>query len=120
MPVAWSKQLGRAFVVGVAVVVCSDIAHHAERETNIELKSFTDSLGWAVVTICAVGYGDISPQTATGRWAGVVLMITGIGIIGALAGSLASFLRLAPNPAPVAGPVVPQEPPRSGAAGAPA
>ncbi len=92
------EQLGRAFVVGVAVVfVCADIAYHAERATNIEFKTYTDSLWWAIVTICTVGYGDISPQTATGRWAGVVLMVTGIGIIGALAGSLASFLRLAPT-----------------------
>ncbi len=94
------EQLGRGFVVGVAIVfVCSDIAYHAERATNAEFETFTDSLWWAVVTICTVGYGDISPQTATGRWAGVVLMVTGIGIIGALAGSLAGFLRLAPTPA---------------------
>ncbi|MGI9023175.1 MAG: potassium channel family protein [Acidimicrobiales bacterium] len=97
------EQLGRAFVVGVAIVfVCSDIAYHAERATNAEFGSYTDSLWWAIVTICTVGYGDITPQTATGRWAGVVLMITGIGIIGALAGSLASFLRLAPTPPPAA------------------
>ncbi|MDQ6840433.1 MAG: potassium channel family protein [Actinomycetota bacterium] len=93
------EQLGRAVVVGVAIVfVCSDIAYHAEKATNTEFKTYADSLWWAVVTICTVGYGDITPRTPTGRWAAVVLMITGIGIIGALAGSLASFLRLTPAP----------------------
>jgi len=93
------EQLGRAFVVGVAMVfVCSDIAYHAEKATNTEFKTYADSLWWAVVTVCTVGYGDITPRTPTGRWAAVVLMITGIGIIGALAGSLASFLRLTPAP----------------------
>ncbi len=86
------------------VFVCSDIAYHAEKTTNAEFKSYADSLWWAVVTICTVGYGDISPQTPTGRWAAVVLMITGIGIIGALAGSLASFLRLAPAAVPAGDP----------------
>ncbi|MDQ6837670.1 MAG: ion transporter [Actinomycetota bacterium] len=95
------EQLGRAFVVGAAMVfVCSDIAYHAEKATNTEFKTYADSLWWAVVTICTVGYGDITPHTPTGRWAAVVLMITGIGIIGALAGSLASFLRLTPGGVP--------------------
>lgn len=80
------------------VFVCSDIAYHAERASNSEFKTYADSLWWGVVTICTVGYGDITPRTGAGRWAGVVLMVTGIGIIGALAGSLASFLRLAPAP----------------------
>jgi len=98
------EQLGRAFVVGVVMVVaCSDIAYHAERTTNSEYKSYGDSLWWAIVTICTVGYGDITPKTTTGRWVGAVLMITGIGIIGALAGSLASFLRLTPAPIPGGG-----------------
>ncbi len=95
------EQLGRAFVVFVALVfTCSYIAYHAERGVNSEFKDYADALWWAVVTICTVGYGDITPITAEGRWAGVALMVTGIGIIGALAGSLASFLRLAPPSSP--------------------
>ena len=91
------EQLGRAALVFLAVVLsCSYIAYQAERLVNPEFKSFADALWWAVVTICTVGYGDITPITTAGRWAGVILMVTGIGIIGALAGSLASFLRLAP------------------------
>ncbi len=115
------EQLGRAFVVGVAMVfVCSDIAYHAERATNTEFKTYTDSLWWAVVTICTVGYGDISPITPAGRWAAVVLMITGIGIIGALAGSLASFLRLAPAAAPSGDPGGTTPPPTSAPGSVPA
>jgi voltage-gated potassium channel len=92
------QQLGRAAVVFIAIVLaCSYIAYHAERVVNSEFKNYADALWWAVVTICTVGYGDITPVTAEGRWAGVVLMVTGIGIIGALAGSLAGFLRLAPG-----------------------
>ena len=95
------ERLGRAALVFLAVVVtCAYIAYQAERPVNPEFENYADALWWAVVTICTVGYGDITPVTAEGRWAGVVLMVTGIGIIGALAGSLASFLRLAPPPPP--------------------
>jgi voltage-gated potassium channel len=49
------------------------------------------------VTITTVGYGDIVPKTTTGRWAAVVIMVTGIAVLGVLAGSLASFFRLGDN-----------------------
>ena len=48
---------------------------------------------WATVTLTTVGYGDIVPETPTGRWAAVMIMITGVGVLGLLAGSLASFFR---------------------------
>jgi voltage-gated potassium channel len=47
-----------------------------------------------VVTLTTVGYGDIAPITTTGRLAAAVLMVTGIAVLGLLAGSLASFLGL--------------------------
>ena len=47
-------------------------------------------------------------MTTTGRWAAVVIMVTGIAVLGVLAGSLASFFRLGENhdadDAPPAGP----------------
>jgi voltage-gated potassium channel len=51
-----------------------------------------------VVTLTTVGYGDVVPKTPTGRWAAVVIMVTGIAVLGLLAGSLASFLRLEHGP----------------------
>ena len=45
-----------------------------------------------------MGYGDIAPITTTGRLAASVLMVTGIAVLGGLAGSLASFLRLDQEP----------------------
>ena len=47
-----------------------------------------------------VGYGDIVPKTPTGRWAAVVIMLTGVAVLGLLAGSLASFFRLEKGGAP--------------------
>ena len=57
---------------------------------NIETGG--DALWWAVVTITTVGYGDFFPVTALGRLTGFAVMVSGVGIIGALASILASIL----------------------------
>ena len=60
------------------------------------IKTGGEALWWAIVTLTTVGYGDFFPVTLGGRVTGVFVMITGIGIIGALASILASIL-VAPN-----------------------
>jgi voltage-gated potassium channel len=88
-------RLGRVIAVaGGVLVVSSLVAYYAERPTNPEFATFGDALWWGIVTLTTVGYGDIVPKTPTGRWAAVAIMITGIAVLGVLAGSLASFFRL--------------------------
>jgi voltage-gated potassium channel len=88
-------QLGRVAAVAIGIVlVGSAVAYYAEHPTNSEFATFGDALWWGIVTLTTVGYGDIVPKTPTGRWAGVMIMITGIAVLGTLAGSLASFFRL--------------------------
>lgn len=88
-------RLGRvAAVAGGVLLTGAMVAYYAEHPVNKEFASFGDALWWAIVTLTTVGYGDITPQTPTGRWAGVFIMVTGIAVLGLLAGSLASFFRL--------------------------
>ena len=63
------------------------------------IKTGGEALWWAIVTLTTVGYGDFFPVTLGGRVTGVFVMITGIGIIGALASILASVL-VAPDSEP--------------------
>jgi len=81
-------------VAGGVVVLGSLVAYHAEHPTNPGFATIGDALWWGIVTLTTVGYGDIVPKTSTGRWAAVVIMLTGIAVLGLLAGSLASFFRL--------------------------
>jgi voltage-gated potassium channel len=101
------QRLGRVALaaVGVVVVVAGSlVAYHAEHPTNPGFATVGDSLWWGIVTLTTVGYGDIVPKTTTGRWAAVTIMVTGIAVLGVLAGSLSSFFRLDNDTPSVASP----------------
>lgn len=56
-----------------------------------EKMEFANALWWSFVTTTTVGYGDISPETIAGRIIAVILMLIGIGFIGMLTGTIATF-----------------------------
>ena len=89
------ERLGRVAVIAVAVVVLGSlVAYHAEHPVNSQFATIGDAFWWGIVTLTTVGYGDVVPITETGRWAGVMIMIAGIAVLGTLAGSLSSFFRV--------------------------
>ena len=94
-------RLGRVGAVALGVLVTASlVAYFAEHPTNPEFATVGDALWWGIVTMTTVGYGDIVPKTPTGRWAAVVIMLTGVAVLGLLAGSLASFFRLEKGASP--------------------
>ena len=56
-----------------------------------EGMTFMDGMWWAFVTSTTVGYGDISPSTIPGRAIAIILMISGIGLIGSLTSSITAY-----------------------------
>jgi voltage-gated potassium channel len=55
------------------------------------IDSLPDAAWWSVVTATTVGYGDLSPENPLARVVAVVLMLVGIGTIGMLTGSIATY-----------------------------
>ncbi len=52
---------------------------------------FSDGIWWSFVTTTTVGYGDMSPESTGGRIVAGILMLVGIGFIGMLTGTIATY-----------------------------
>jgi len=75
-------------IIGLCSAMELAFEQHAPGAT---IHTFGDALWWSVVTVTTVGYGDKYPVSAGGRGVAVVLMITGIGLVGVLSASVASY-----------------------------
>lgn len=56
------------------------------------IKTSSDALWWALVTVTTIGYGDVYPVTAEGRLVAGVLIIFGVAMISALTASFAAWI----------------------------
>lgn len=56
-------------------------------------SSIPQSIYWAVVTITTVGYGDVSPATAGGKFLSIIVMLCGYSIIAVPTGIVTSQFR---------------------------
>lgn len=56
------------------------------------ITSIGDALWWACTTVTTVGYGDRYPVTIQGRVIAVVLMIAGIGVVGAVTAAVSAWI----------------------------
>jgi voltage-gated potassium channel len=84
---------------GAVISVSSILVLQFEgRSPDANIVNGGDALWWGLVTITTVGYGDYYPVTGLGRMVGVAVMFSGVGIIGALASILASYLVPPPKP----------------------
>jgi voltage-gated potassium channel len=72
--------------VGAALVLLFERNAHGSN-----IHDYGQSLWWAVVTVTTVGYGDHFPVTPGGQGIAVVLMLSGIGLIGVLTATVASY-----------------------------
>lgn len=64
----------------------------AERDApGANITTWGDALWWAATTVTTVGYGDRYPVTFEGRIVAVLLMVVGIGVVGTVTGSVASW-----------------------------
>lgn len=77
------------------------------RSPDSNIRTGADAIWWGFVTITTVGYGDRFPVTLAGRLVGLFVMLTGVGIIAALASILASLLVPPPEPEEGAAPAPP-------------
>jgi voltage-gated potassium channel len=92
----WVRGRISVYVAGCAAILVY-IAALAELEAERDwpgsnIKDFPTSVWWAFETITTVGYGDHFPKSPEGRAIAVGLMIAGIGVLGIVTATLASWL----------------------------
>ena len=92
----------KIFVFLVAVMTIVTVVGSLMYVVEGEEHGFHDiptSIYWAIVTLTTVGYGDLSPQTALGKFLASIVMILGYGIIAVPTGIVTAELARAGKPA---------------------
>ena len=87
-----ARVIGAAmFVLVLLLVLASSCIYLVEHRVQPEdFGTIPRSMWWAIITLTTVGYGDVVPVTATGKFMGAVLGVIGIGMVALPAGILAS------------------------------
>ncbi len=81
--------------VGLIVATATALAITAAvlvRIVDPAIGTFGDALWWAVTTVTTVGYGDVVPESTTGRIVGTALMLTGLALIPMITSVVVSIL----------------------------
>jgi voltage-gated potassium channel len=75
----------------ILLIIASSLMYYVERDAQPEaFKSILSSMWWGVATLTTIGYGDIYPITALGRFLGSLIAVMGIGLFALPAGIVAS------------------------------
>lgn len=79
-------------ILGTAWITISFAVFLAERHApDSSIFTYGDALWWGIVTFLTVGYGDLVPVTAIGKFFASFLMLTGVGSVGIMTAKISSF-----------------------------
>lgn len=79
-------------ILPLLIYVCALGVYDAEHKApGANILNFGDSIWWAFVTICTIGYGDYYPVTFEGRAIAVLLMVAGLAFISVITVSVATM-----------------------------
>lgn len=92
----WASIINSRYKVGVFLwfiltitIIMGAVMYLIEGPEN-GFRNIPESIYWAIVTLTTVGYGDISPHTAIGKFIASIIMIIGYSIIAVPTGIISS------------------------------
>jgi len=88
------ELLTTLYIDFLILVFSSFVMYLAEKDVNSQFASFAHALWWGVITLCTVGYGDITPLTWQGKLIASFSAIAGISFFALPAGILGSGFAL--------------------------
>lgn len=89
---SWLLYASTLGFLAVIMVVGGLSLYLLEAGQNPQVTSPADGVWWALVTITTVGFGDITPATAGGRWVAGGVMIVGMFTVALFAGIVTTTL----------------------------
>jgi len=79
------------FTIFILLIISSSLLYYVEHEAQPDkFKNIPEAMWWGVVTLTTVGYGDIYPITAMGKFLAAVISLLGIGLFAMPAGILSA------------------------------
>lgn len=75
------KVVRLLFTILLIFFLSSGLFWFAEHSQNPRVENFGDAFYFSVVTLTTVGFGDITPVSAGGRWVTVLMILSGIILI---------------------------------------
>ncbi|MBD8890380.1 cyclic nucleotide-gated ion channel [Roseibium litorale] len=83
--------MGSTVIICGVVLMAATLLYLVEHDDQPEkLASIPAAIWWAVATVTTVGYGDVVPVSATGKFIGGIVMLLGYGLIALPVGIVAS------------------------------
>ena len=88
----WAQPISKVIVALFAVWTIGGIGiYFLEGKPQSDFSSILNSLWWTIVTMTTVGYGDMSPTGLPGRIFAIIIMMSGIGLIALVTGTISSI-----------------------------
>lgn len=85
------ELIATVFVMGFMIMMSSTIMYYFETEVQPEsFPNIVASFWWSIATLTTVGYGDIYPITAMGKFFAGIIAILGIGLVALPTGIISS------------------------------
>ncbi|PAA64277.1 hypothetical protein BOX15_Mlig012321g1 [Macrostomum lignano] len=96
--VVWAhrQELFTTVYIGfLGLIFSSFVMYLIEKdEQDTQISNYADALWWGVITLCTVGYGDVTPKTWSGKIVASFCSIAGISFFALPAGILGSGFAL--------------------------
>jgi len=87
------NQFFKILLILITIIALSVLGiYFIETGKNDQFKTVFDTVWYTIVTLSTVGYGDKAPSTTEGRLIGILIILFGVAVVGAVTGRIASFL----------------------------
>ncbi len=79
------------FIITIVLIISSTLMYYAEHDAQPDkFDNIPDTMYWGIITIATIGYGDIYPITAIGKFFSAIIALSGIAMFALPAGIIGS------------------------------